>query len=457
MARGIRLTVLIAAVLALAATAIPASAGHSGDPKTNNVHPLGHIEEPASLLNPDVGNPDIHTDIAFWGRHAFQGTWLGFNIRDISSPGDPQQISFTSCAGNQGDVLVWDNIVVRSWNTPAGTPGLFGAGLTCDGEAVPAGWEGVHVFDISDVSNPVLVDSVQTPCGSHTATAVPDPANDRLLVYNSPSAHSATNPNPPATCDWFDVIEVPLDDPGNSSYLRAEPAMHTCHDIGVILGDAMKAACAGGEGVRVFSLGGVNGGSLEDPLLLFHVTEPGVTIGHSAAWSWDGETIIFGHEPGGGVNAECEASDDPVKKSFFFYDGDNGTKLGQWTLTRAQGPQENCSLHNYNIVPLRSGRDILVHGSYQSGTAVLDFTDLGAPVELGWSDPPVIPVNPGQGFCQPAGCDVAGAWSSYWYNNFIYETNITEGLNIFRLSARETAGALRLDHFNPLTQEFTLP
>ena len=38
-------------------------------------------------------------------------------------------------------------------------------------------------------------------------------------------------------------------------------------DFGVILGSAMKGACAGGEGVRVFSLGGPNGGSLEDPLL----------------------------------------------------------------------------------------------------------------------------------------------------------------------------------------------
>jgi len=25
-------------------------------------------------------------------------------------------------------------------------------------------------------------------------------------------------------------------------------------------------------------------------------------------------------------------------------------------------------------------------------------------------------------------------WSSYWYNNFIYESNINEGLNVFRLS-----------------------
>ena len=108
--------------------------------------------------------------------------------------------------------------------------------------------------------------------------------------------------------------------PGDASLIRNEPSDHTCHDIGVILGKAMKAACAGGEGVRVFSLGGKDGGSLEDPELLYHVEEPGVTIGHSAAWTWDGKVLIFGHEPGGGVVPECEATDPALNYTYFFYD-----------------------------------------------------------------------------------------------------------------------------------------
>ena len=52
--------------------------------------------------------------------------------------------------------------------------------------------------------------------------------------------------------------------------------------------------------------------------------------------------------------------------------------------------------------------------------------------------------------------DLGGSWSAYWYNNFIYETNITEGLNIFRFSGKQTAGAILLDHLNPQTQEFTI-
>jgi hypothetical protein len=433
---------LLAAAAAAVVLALPppASAMHDDDPRTKNLHPMGHVEDPATLGGFGGTNPDIHTDIAFWGKYAFQGNWDGFNIYNISAPGNPKHVSRTFCDGNQGDIVVWGNVLVRSWNTPAGTPGAFGAGLTCDGEAVTPGFEGLHVFDISNLKDPVLVAQVAIPCGSHTATGVPDLENDRLLVYNNSSS---------GACPGIDIVEVPLDDPASARLLRSEPAGRSCHDTGVILGDAMLAACAGGNGFTVWSLAG----SLEDPAFLYSVVVPGVTIGHSAAFSWDGNTIVFGHEPGGGVAAECEATDDDTKKSYFFYDSATGTFLEKWTLPRPQGPTENCTLHNLNIVPLRSGRDVIVHGSYQSGTSVVDFTDPTNPVEVAWSDPPARGVPAGTPFC----CDVGGAWSSYWYNNFIYETNINEGLNVFRLSDRVTAGAFRLDHLNPQTQEFTIP
>ena len=443
MSRVFRVLVVAAFSAGLLAFPLAASAGHSDDPRTPNIHPLGHIEEPAVLAGFGGADPDIHTDIAFWGKYAVQGNWDGFNIRDVSAPGNPRTVSRTFCDGNQGDVIVWENIVVRSWNTAAGSPGPFGAGLTCDGNPVAPGFEGLHVFDISDVSDPELVATVPIPCGSHTATGVPDPANDRLLVYNNASS---------SACPGIDIVEVPLDDPAGANLIRSEPSGRSCHDTGVILGDAMLAACAGGNGFTVWSLSAADGGSLEDPAFIRSQAVPGVTIGHSAAFSWDGETLIFGHEPGGGVAAACEATDPETDRTFFFFDPRTGAEQGRWTMTRTQSATENCSLHNLNAVPLRSGDDVLVHGSYQSGTSVVDFTDRANARELGWSDPPPKPVPPGTPFC----CDVTGAWSSYWYNNFIYETNIGEGLNVFRFSGNETAGAMRLGHLNPQTQEFTI-
>ena len=425
-----RLVVL--GVMSLFLLALPlgaAQAGHDDDPQTKNLHPMGHIEEPASLFH---GSPNVHTDIAFWGDYAFQGSWLGFDIRDISAPGNPKPVSSTVCEGNQGDVVVWDDILVRSWNSPAiGTE-------ECDGATVPAGFEGLHVFDVSDVNDPLLVGSVDLStgavagrCGSHTATGVPDLANDRLLIYNNGGG-----------CDGIDIVEVPLDDPASAAYVRTESAGRDCHDTGVILGDAMMAACAGDDGFTVWTLTG--SGSLVDPDLMYSQSIPGVSIGHSAMFTWDGEVIVFGHEPGGGVGPFCQASSADLNKSAFFFDADTGTQLGMWTLPRPQSATENCTIHNYNIVPLRSGNYVMVSGNYQSGTSVVDFTDPANPVELAYSDPP--PIDP---------FDLGGAWSSYWYNNFIYETNITEGLNIFRFSGKETAGALKLDHLNPQTIDST--
>ncbi|MBT8249457.1 MAG: hypothetical protein KJN81_04285 [Acidimicrobiia bacterium] len=441
---GMKRAAMLAAALLMGVllAAGPAGADHDADPRTKNLHPMGHIVEPASLLNPAIGNPNIHTDLAFWGKFAYQGSWLGFNIRDISGPGNPKHVSFTSCTGNQGDVIIWDNVLVRSWNSPASL------GATCDGASVPEGFEGLHVFDVSDKDDPVLVASVDLStgaipgrCGSHTATGVPDLANNRLLVYNSGSQ-----------CDGIDIVEVPLANPAATAYIRTEPAGRHCHDTGVILGDIMMAACAGDDGWTSWTLTGT--GSLTNPDQLLSVSVPGVGIGHSVQFSNDGDTIVFGHEPGGGVQAACQPSNPASDKSYFFYDAANGDPLGMWTIPRDQTNIENCTLHNFNIVPTTDDRDLLVHGSYQSGTGVLDFTDPENPVELAYSDPPPIP-PPGGPFCGGTGCEIGGVWSSYYYNGFIYETNITEGLNVFRYSGKEFAKAVKLTHLNPQTQEFT--
>jgi hypothetical protein len=444
-----------AVTLALLAFPLAAAADHGTRPHTQNMHAKGHSPHPATFFGDPDGVRHINSDIAFWGNLAFNGNYDGFRIIDISDPDNPQEIVHQGCNGDQGDIVVWENILVRSWNSKKSTA------RDCDGQTVPAGWEGVHVFDISDLTNPELVGSVELPCGSHTATLAPDLANDRVIVYSNNSSGAGCTGGP-ENGDFIDVIEVPLGDPGSASLLRREPLVGPitavtpgCHDMGVILGDVNLAACASADATNVFDVGDndLPGGSLEDPNFLYTIVEPGVgqagTNGrwHSASFTWDGEVIILGWEPGGGALPECESTDPPVDKSMFFYDADTGLKLGQWTLPRPQdGAGENCTIHNYNIVPLRDGRYVAVGGHYQAGTWVTEFTDPANPTTVGWSDPP--PLTPP---------DLGGAWSSYWYNNFIYESEITVGLNVFRLSGAETGGAMRLGHLNPQTQEFSLP
>ena len=41
---------------------------------------------------------------------------------------------------------------------------------------------------------------------------------------------------------------------------------------------------------------------------------------------------------------------------------------------RAQTSRENCTWHNFNVVPTKAGYYATV-GSYQSGISILEFTD----------------------------------------------------------------------------------
>ena len=428
-------SIALVAPLGAAARPIPAASTFATTP---NMHALGFSER-ENTNDPFTAN----SDLAFWGRTAYHGNYDGFRIVDISAPSNPRLLNdYRECAGNQGDVIIWNTILVRSWNSPAPE------GATCDGDAVPTGWEGVHVFDVANPADPDLVASVETECGSHTETAVPDLANRRLLVYNNPSS---------GACPGIDIIEVPLANPATARYLRFEPAGRSCHDSGVILGDAMLAACAGtvaGQpGFTVWSLGGARGGSLEDPQQLYSANVTGTTTGHSASFSWDGDVLIFGTEPGGGSQPRCQPTGTQLSptlvqtdemKSMFFFDTDDGSFLGKWTLPRPQTATENCTIHNYNAVPLR-GRRVVVSGNYQSGISVVDFTDPANATEFAYADP--APLSPPQ---------LGGDWSTYWYDGLIYESDITRGLLVWNLSDRGVAGARKLGHLNPQTQEFTI-
>lgn len=406
-----------------------------------------------------------NSDIAFQGNRAYQGNFQGFRILDISSPGNLRQIlAYEDCQGSQGDVVVYGNILTRSWDAPAP------ANRTCDGEAVPPGFEGLHVFDISNPLDPDLVATVPTRCGSHTATGVPDPANNRLWIYNTPSYSAGNCPaGPPAA--GIQVVEIPLNAPQNAAARQFEDAAPTirCHDTGVILGDILRAACAGGDGIAVWTMDPAEGGSLGDPRLEYvrdmrNTGVPDFKVGHSAAWSNDGETLIVGHEPDGGVRARCQETgtvfQDPTAnyqvqtddmKSLFFLDSDTGATRGKWTLTRDQSRFENCTLHNYNVVPTDKG-DWLVKGSYQSGISVLDFSDLSRVREIGYADPaPLSETTTPTG----AAAVLGGDWSTHWYNGFIYQSDIARGAASWRFNGGESFKAEKLNRLNPQTQVYT--
>ena len=239
---------------------------------------------------------------------AVQGTYAGLRLIDVADPENPVEIiNWEDCAsrfnsqGNQGDVIIWGDLVIRSWNSPAPATGSH-----CGDMPVAPGEEGVHVIDISDPENPDVVGFIDLLCGSHTETLVPDLANDRLLVYSNSSAGTflgggaPPDPHQPDSCRGFDIIEIPLDDPSDVSYVRFVPAgdptedvemHHPCHDTAVILGDANLVACAGsgsvgnveGPGAAVFTIDPADGASKDNPQFLYYKVTGGISLGHSAA------------------------------------------------------------------------------------------------------------------------------------------------------------------------------
>jgi hypothetical protein len=56
--------------------------------------------------------------------------------------------------------------------------------------------------------------------------------------------------------------------------------------------------------------------------------------------------------------------------------------LSHWKAPRVQGELPNCTMHNFNALPI-AGRNVLVSSAYAAGTTVVDFTDPAKPVEVG--------------------------------------------------------------------------
>ncbi|HXV57406.1 MAG TPA: hypothetical protein VD704_06015, partial [Gaiellaceae bacterium] len=243
-------------------------------PHSDNMRLVGASLAPGAVTGPPPTGPGTvpwdtrNTDLAFWGDRVIQGRYDGFRIVDVSNPKKPEEIARFACVSPQGDVGVYKNLVFRSVDSPQRTDQCTDtaqSGNPTGADCAPAtspctGFEGIQIFDIKNLNDIQLIASVPLDCGSHTHTVVPDKKNDRVLIYNSVSG-TGNQANPgkygnQCSGDPFgreDIVEVPLDDPASASVIGAfelgqladGTPMDGCHDMGVILGKVMKAACAG--------------------------------------------------------------------------------------------------------------------------------------------------------------------------------------------------------------------
>ena len=456
-----RTRMAIAALIAglfVGASATNAAAHHDD-------HPGRYIESPvsqspnmhllSSLDKTSAGPTYRNSDLAFWGRLVFAGNYEGFRIINVADPEAPQLVADVDCPGSQHDVSVWRNLLFLSVDSPRTGPG-------CDSTATGTtpGFEGIRIFDVSDPANPQFVKGVATDCGSHTHTVMPDPARDRVLLYVSSYPASAFGPTPYGTdCQRLNpdgtqghskisVVSVPLGDANGASVVsepsldlrdfRATAGYRGCHDITVFV-ELRKAAAACLSESQIWDLS-----DLERPRTTARVHNPNVDIWHSAAFTWDGKTVLFGDEAGGGAAPHCRTVDPSTLGAIWFYDlagldnQDASTAeppLGHFKTPRVQGDAANCTMHNFNVIP-RTDRQVVVSAAYSAGTSVADFTNPANAREIAHFDP-----------------HGANTWSTYFYDGMIYTNDSGRGVDIVRLSDSAVAGAKRFGRLNPQTQE----
>lgn len=175
-----------------------------------------HSDNIEHLVNiPKDALPGTNSDLAFQGRYAFAGNYDGFRIFDISNPKAPKTIAQVLCPGSQNDVSVSGNLLFLSTDSSR-------SDSSCSSTTQPAteksSWEGMKVFDISDKSNPKYVAAVETACGSHTHTLVPERRN--VYLYVSSYSPNAAYPDCQPPHDGISVIKVPRNAPEKAAVVN---------------------------------------------------------------------------------------------------------------------------------------------------------------------------------------------------------------------------------------------
>ncbi len=473
----------VAGALALAPFA-QAQDGNSTDPRvglsgghyveaasaSSNMDMVAHRDRPEPFFNPsDPGDfYKINSDLAFNGNYVFQGNFWGIQIWDVSDIHNPVLKTKLVCPGGQGDPSVYGNLMFMSVEMPNGR-------VDCGTQSVkdtvsPERFKGVRIFDISDIEHPKQIAAVQTCRGSHTHTLLPDPKDKNILwVYVQglaeprPAAELAGCSGAPPEQDpntslfRIDVIKVPLDAPQNAKVV-AGPRIFAangqinglwkggthgpgtqetnvtdqCHDITVYPAIGLAAGACSGNGLL---LDISNPGQ---PKRIADISDPNFAYWHSATFSNDGKKVVFTDEWGGGIAPRCRSSDPKNwgADAIFSIGADHKLTLdGYYKLPAPQSETENCVAHNGSLIPV-PGRDILAQGWYQGGVSVYDFTDPAHAHEIAYFD---------RGPLDTKTLYIGGDWAAYWYNGYIYGSEIARGLDIFELKPSQYLSQNEID------------
>ena len=447
---------------------------------------VGHANRPDGWFDPAAPGSFTfaNTDLAFSGNYVIQGGFHGFQIWDVSKPSAPKLRSALACPGGQGDPSVYKNLLFLSVEMPNGRVDCGGQGVQ---DSVSADrFRGVRIFDISDLDHPKQVTAVQTCRGSHTHTLVTDPKDPANVYIYVSGTSTVRSPRELAGCSGLspqqdpntsrfriEVIKVPLaapqdarivnaprvfaDSAGNIAGLfkggshgagtQVTAGTDQCHDITAYTAIGLAAGACAGNGILLDISDPAN------PKRVAEVSDPNFAYWHSATFNNDGTSVVFTDEWGGGTQPRCRATDRPEWGADAIFTLENRKLRFQsyFKIGAAQAATENCVAHNGSLIPV-PGRDLFVQGWYQGGVSVIDFTDPAHPFEIAYFD---------RGPMSATDLQLSGQWATYWYNGYLYGSEIGRGLDIFELQPSpylsrneiEAAKLIHVDQLNAQNQE----
>ncbi|GGS99468.1 hypothetical protein GCM10010222_46520 [Streptomyces tanashiensis] len=437
------------------------SAIQSGEiPGVDEIVHSQNIEHLANV--PKEALQSLNTDLAFQGKYAFAGNYDGFRIYDISNPKAPKTVAQVLCPGSQNDISVSGNLLFLSTDSSRSDNSCAS---TTQPASVKESWEGMKIFDISDIANPKYVAAVETACGSHTHTILPKGKN--VYVYVSSYSPNAAFPDCQPPHDGISVIKVPRKAPEKAAVVNfpvlfpgegpdggGNPGGPTnpgvskttgCHDITVLPEKDLAAGACMGDGI-LFDIE-----DPEHPRVIDRVQDNvNFAFWHSATFNQKANKVVFTDELGGGGAATCNAVVGPNRGADGIYDivgkGDKRKLVfrSYFKIPRHQADTENCVAHNGSLIPVK-GKDLMVQAWYQGGVSVWDFTDSSAPKEIAYFE---------RGPLSATTITTGGSWSAYYYNGHIYSNDIAKGFDVLKLSDRRTdpAKRIRMDQLNVQTQ-----
>lgn len=436
----------------------------------------------------------FNSDLAFSGNYALAGNYEGFTVYDIKNPRRTREVKQVFCPGSQNDVTVAGNLMFLSvdsrrtaydpvtrapivggdhdsCNTRSLSTATSNPNAAADRAALTSGdyWEGIRIFDISDPANPEYVKSVRTDCGSHTHTLVPRGADTYVYVSSYDVATGVARCDNAAGANAHDIISI-IKVPGGDASRAAVVATPRLFNPGNLGGNSPTSGFAysdtrGCHDITAYPAKGIAAGACMGEGVIMDITDPeaptvqqtvfdreNFAFWHSATFNDAATTVMFTDELGGGGGPTCGPPNrfyphlDPTKGADAFYtraaDG-TMTRASYFKIPREQAVTENCVAHNGSLIPIE-GRDVMVQSWYMGGTSFWEFTDSGAPKEIGYFE---------RGPAGPAGGG-GGTWSSYYYNGHVFSSDLGKGFDVLRITDKNLKPAARVltDQFNPQSQ-----